>query len=282
MKGLFVMSENVENGKSFVFYESFLKGIELLPEEEQLKAFKLIAQYGIRGELPEGDQTLANVVFVMAQPNIDAAKTKRANGAKGGRPTKENSKPAVPEEITNGFEDEKPMVSENKNHRLSESESNVDVNVNVNVNEDVNVNDNGDVNVNVDEDEDDDNNSVIVDAEPEIPAYVKKIATDLFRQYCPGKKPSEYDLKRVAQLSCVFERTAAGHPYWKPDKDKRELLEYAFEQAAQGGNVSWNYIDGIYNNFRERGIKTRDDVSAYNFTKEHGMTPEEFIGQFYG
>lgn len=263
------MSEIVETGESFVFYESFLQGIELLPEEEQLKAYKLIAHYGITGELPEGDQTLANAIFVMAKPNIDAAKTKRTNGKKGGRPPKENEK-------TIGFENEKPMVIENENHRFEKCESNEDVNVNVDVNEDVNVN--GDVDVKVDED--DDNNIVIV--EPDVPEYVKKIATDLFKTYCSSKKPSEYDLKRVAQLSCALERTAAGKPYWKPDKDKRALLEYAFEQAAQGGNVNWNYIDGIYNNFRERGIKTLDDVYAHNFTKEHGMTPDEFIGKFYG
>ena len=147
------MSEIVETGESFVFYESFLKGIELLPEEEQLKAYKLIAHYGITGELPEGEQTLANAIFVMAKPNIDAAKTKRTNGSKGGRPSKNNKKPMETEQETIGFENEKPMVIENENHRFEKCESNVDVNVNVDVNEDVNVN--GDVDVN----EDDDNNT---------------------------------------------------------------------------------------------------------------------------
>ena len=60
-----------DNGESFVFYKSFLDAIELLPEEEQLKAFKLIAHYGANGELPEGEQTLANAIFLMAKPNID-------------------------------------------------------------------------------------------------------------------------------------------------------------------------------------------------------------------
>lgn len=148
-----------DNGESFVFYKSFLDAIELLPEGEQLKAFKLIAHYGANGELPEGEQTLANAIFLMAKPNIDANQSKRSAGKKGGRPPKEaekpmvieNEKPEVTEEETNGYENEKPMVIENENHRLSKPESNVDVNVNVDGNVDVNVNVNDDVNVNGDE-----------------------------------------------------------------------------------------------------------------------------------
>lgn len=62
----------MSNNESFVFYKSFLDAIELLPEEEQLKAFKLITHYGANGELPKGEQTLANAIFLMAKPNIDA------------------------------------------------------------------------------------------------------------------------------------------------------------------------------------------------------------------
>ena len=130
--------------ESFVFYKSFLDAIELLPEGEQLKAFKLIAHYGANGEMPEGEQTLANAIFLMAKPNIDATKEKRSNGKKGGRPAKETEKNAE-KEI------EKPVVIENENHRLSKPESNVDVNVNVDGNVDVNVNVNDDVKVNGDE-----------------------------------------------------------------------------------------------------------------------------------
>ena len=148
-----------DNGESFVFYKSFLDAIELLPEGEQLKAFKLIAHYGANGELPEGEQTLANAIFLMAKPNIDATKEKRSNGKKGGRPAKETEKnaekeiekPVVSENENHSYEDEKTMVSENENHRLSKPESNVDVNVNVDGNVDVNVNVNDDVNVNGDE-----------------------------------------------------------------------------------------------------------------------------------
>ena len=137
--------------ESFVFYKSFLDAIELLPEGEQLKAFKLIAHYGANGELPEGEQTLANAIFLMAKPNIDATKEKRNNGKKGGRPSKDTEKPVVIENENHSYEDEKTMVSENENHRLSKPESNVDVNVNVDGNVDVNVNVNDDVNVNGDE-----------------------------------------------------------------------------------------------------------------------------------
>lgn len=132
--------------ESFVFYKSFLDAIELLPEGEQLKAFKLIAHYGANGELPEGEQTLANAIFLMAKPNIDASKSKRADGKKGGRPSKESKETTVIENENHGYEEEKTMVSENENHGYAKPESNVDVNVNVNGN----VNVNADVNVNGD------------------------------------------------------------------------------------------------------------------------------------
>lgn len=122
------MNEMMERD-SFVFYPSFLDSIELLPVEEQLKAYKLIAYYGIYGEVPEGEQSVANVILYMAMPSIDHAKKNRKNGAKGGRPSKKQKE-------TDGFANEKPL-----------GETYVDVHVHEDVAEDED--ENGDVDVEV-------------------------------------------------------------------------------------------------------------------------------------
>lgn len=97
---------------TFVFYPSFLDGIEKLPDEEQLKAYRMIARYGVYGEEPEETQSIALVVYCMAVPSIDSAKKNRRNGAKGGRPPKTNKE-------TDGYGNEKPVVIENENQWLN-------------------------------------------------------------------------------------------------------------------------------------------------------------------
>lgn len=102
--------------EGFIFYESFAEAINLLPTDEQLEAYKAIIAYGLYGDLPEFDSNAAQAIFIMAKPQMDANKKRRAGGASGGRPKKEtygyeNEKPMVSETETYGFETEKPMVS---------------------------------------------------------------------------------------------------------------------------------------------------------------------------
>lgn len=117
---------------SFVFYRSFYKAIKKLDNNTLAEAVRAICAYALDGEEPTLDG-VAEIIFDMARPQIDANTKRRTDGQKGGRPKKE-----------------KPVVSENKNHRFSEKKPNVNVNVNenvnVNANENVNVNENGNVN----------------------------------------------------------------------------------------------------------------------------------------
>ena len=70
---------------SILFYRSFFEAIRTLPDEEQLKAYQYIIEYGLDGKEPEGN-TASYGMFLMARPQIDANNRRYQNGTKGGRP----------------------------------------------------------------------------------------------------------------------------------------------------------------------------------------------------
>lgn len=110
--------------ESMVFYQSFAKAIKLMPKDKQLDALWAIIDYGLDGEEPDPETDVYTMmVFEMAKPQIDSNVKRKVNGSSGGRPK------------TYGYEDEKPVVIESENHRLSDEKPNVNVNENVNVKE---------------------------------------------------------------------------------------------------------------------------------------------------
>lgn len=119
--------------ESFVFYESFLEAVRLIPNaEDRAAALMAIVEYGC-GEEPEVDGVAA-AILAMAKPNIDSASKRREAGAKGGRPKVSNANNhRLSDMKTIGYEDAKPMVTDSGNHRLADAETNVDVDEDVDV-----------------------------------------------------------------------------------------------------------------------------------------------------
>lgn len=110
--------------ESMVFYQSFAKAIKLMPKDKQLDALWAIIDYGLDVAEPDPETDVYTMmVFEMAKPQIDSNVKRKVNGSTGGRPK------------TYGYEDEKPVVIESENHRLSNEKPNVNVNENVNVKE---------------------------------------------------------------------------------------------------------------------------------------------------
>ena len=105
--------------ESFIFYKSYLETIEKLPPDEQLKAFLAIARHSIYEQEQQVDG-LADLVYTMAKPQIEANHKKRNDGSKGGRPAN------------------KPVVIESDNHSYDNEKPNANVNINENVNENAN------------------------------------------------------------------------------------------------------------------------------------------------
>ena len=105
-----------------IFYKSFYDGIEQMPEDEQLAAYKMIFEYAFN-DIQMPYDGLANVVFHLVKPQIDANRKRRSDGEKGGRPKKE----------TIGFEEKKPVVSKMEKTEKPNVNENVNVNANANV-----------------------------------------------------------------------------------------------------------------------------------------------------
>ena len=77
--------------ESFVFYESYLKGIDALSRKSQRTLFLAVTRYALRDEEPMGLTLAERGVFELIKPTIDANAKRRANAVKGGRP--KNKKP---------------------------------------------------------------------------------------------------------------------------------------------------------------------------------------------
>lgn len=77
---------------SFVFYRSFFEAIKRMPIEVQTEVYPAIIEYALDGKEPKGLTDIAQGVFILVKPNIDASIARKENGKKfgklGGRPAK--------------------------------------------------------------------------------------------------------------------------------------------------------------------------------------------------
>ena len=75
----------------FVFYFSWFDAIKLLPQESQLEALTSIIWYAKDWKEMTIEDPLANAIFTMAQPQIDANEKRYTDWKKWGRPKKQGS-----------------------------------------------------------------------------------------------------------------------------------------------------------------------------------------------
>lgn len=105
---------------SFVFYRSFYDAIKGLPRDIQGEIYTAIMEYGLYGKETENLKPIAQSIFTLIQPQIEANNKRFENGKKGaeygvrgGRPKKNNPKetPKKPQENPK----ETPNVNDNVN-----------------------------------------------------------------------------------------------------------------------------------------------------------------------
>lgn len=101
----------------------------------------------------------------------------------------------------------------------------------------------------------------------EIKLQVKQITFELFDKYFT-RQPSKQDMIKVFERVYHSEMTGFREAIMTIDTNKKEVLEYAFQQASQSGNDNWAYLDGILTNLRHRGLKTLDDCEGYDVDRD--------------
>lgn len=100
-------------------------------------------------------------------------------------------------------------------------------------------------------------------------AQMEGLAAELIRKYC-GRTACENDVENVFAKSYTVEERPDGELYAVFSPERAELLRYAFKQAGDAGHVNWKYIEGIYDNFRERRISSVEEATACEYAWQRG------------
>lgn len=112
--------------ESFVFYRSFFESFEKFPKKERLQLFEAVCDYALNEVEPEGLPGMAEVVFTLLKPQLDANLRKYENGLKGGRPAKPNGNLSKTKAKPNGNQTEtkpKPNDNDNVNDNVNENDN---------------------------------------------------------------------------------------------------------------------------------------------------------------
>ena len=114
----------MEEKESFIFYRSFYNSIHKVKDKsKRCDLYEAIFELGLNNVNIDLNDEVGDIILELIKPQIRANNKRYTDGKKGGRPKKNDS-----------LENKKPVVSENKNHRLKNEKPNDNVNDNLNDN----------------------------------------------------------------------------------------------------------------------------------------------------
>ena len=64
--------------------------------------------------------------------------------------------------------------------------------------------------------------------------------------------------------------TPDGQNYAAFSKEKADLLRLVMKQASEQGNGTWRYMDGIFDNYERRGVRTVEDAISNEYRWNRG------------
>ena len=100
-------------------------------------------------------------------------------------------------------------------------------------------------------------------------AQMEALADELIRKYC-GRAAYPNDVQNVFDKCYTVAELPDGELYAAFSPERAELLRYAFKQAGDAGSVNWKYIEGIYDNFEKRRIKTVEEAIEQEYAWQRG------------
>lgn len=229
---------------SFVFYESFRDATRDIPEKDRLALYEAVMDYALYDKMPEGLSNITAPLFKLIKPQLDANNKRREGGKKGGRSQRNEDKPMVPQEETYGLKNDKPMVlqektigTEEENHRLEKNKPNVNVNGNVNVN----VNGNGE-----------DSASAHGLYDPEVKETFSLLTSESSELF-PSQVTRESVLQWCDDVGHDLVRATIHQVFSENEKDKKP----------------WKYIEKRLIDYHGRGIRTQEEVTAYETSRKN-------------
>ena len=95
------------------------------------------------------------------------------------------------------------------------------------------------------------------------------LARELFSMYLQ-KSPSRFDMEKVFARCYYVAETPDGQNYAAFSKEKADLLRFVMKQASEQGNVTWRYMDGIFDNYERRGVRTVEDAISNEYRWNRG------------
>ena len=107
--------------EGFTYYKSFYEGIENLDDATYRRMNDALMRYALYGEEPKLEG-LEESLFISWKANIDASNRRKANGAKGGRPTTKD-KTIVSDSESMVLDDESIVSEEKPNINIKEKET---------------------------------------------------------------------------------------------------------------------------------------------------------------
>lgn len=132
--------------ESFMFYKSYREAGQMIPEEDRLKFYEIIFEYGLTGKEPEDTgNPLIDMALKFIRPLIKANIQNYVNGKKGGAPKGTVNNPTG----KNQYEDNQKQTDGKPTDNRKQTDGKGNVKVKDKVKDKVTVKDKEKVNVNV-------------------------------------------------------------------------------------------------------------------------------------
>lgn len=100
----------------------------------------------------------------------------------------------------------------------------------------------------------------------DVRARVKEITASYVDKYW-GRKATDADCEIAWGLLSIVKNHAVCF-----SNDKAELLKYAFECSVSANVINWNYIHGVIQRLRERGIRNLDQAYEFDFERDRNVS----------
>lgn len=122
--------------------------------------------------------------------------------------------------------------------------------------------------------------SEIIAAEKDTEAAIAALPEDIRKNFvnlCEqvfvmyfGRSPTKRDTCSVYSIIKFFKIVhGKPAPEFEITQDDEYLTTYAFDAAVKANKTTIGYVGGVFRNFKDRGISTKDDCIAYEFNRNN-------------